>query len=174
MMRWWKLTGLAGACVCAIAASAAWAQTEGAAPSPSEQGSPAEQTAPASEAMRAMMREMMQEMMRQQRETGTTGPLEAERDDDDRPREGRDDMGARGMERRSGMMRGGPFGLRHGAHLRVMFAIVDANGDSMLSLQEVQDFHGRVFRAVDENGDGYVGMDEVQSFWRGRSDDNPR
>jgi Ca2+-binding EF-hand superfamily protein len=64
--------------------------------------------------------------------------------------------------------------MRHGAHLRVMFAIVDADGDGMLSLQEVQDFHGRIFRAVDENSDGHVGMEEIQSFWRGHRDDSSR
>jgi hypothetical protein len=120
--------------------------------------------------MRAMMREMMQEMMRRQRETGTVGLGEVERDDvDDRRWEGRDHMGGG-----AGMMRGAPFAMRHGAHLRVMFAIVDADGDGMLSLQEVQDFHGRIFRAVDENSDGHVGMEEIQSFWRGHRDDSSR
>ncbi|WP_245451234.1 EF-hand domain-containing protein [Borborobacter arsenicus] len=109
---------------------------------------------------------MMQEMMRQQREAGTSAN-DAERDDDDDDGRWtrRDHMGAR-MGWQGRMMRGAP--------VRVMFAIVDADGDGTLSLQEVQDFHARIFRAVDTNGDGQVAMEEVQSFWRGQTDDNPR
>lgn len=165
MARWLKLVGLTGAFALAIAVSAAWAQTG---VSSSGQGSSqAEQAASGPEGMRVMMREMMQEMMRQQREPGAVGADDAELDGNDHGRwMGRDHMGARGMGGRAHMMRG--------THLRVMFAIVDADGDGALSLQEVQDFHGRIFRAVDENGDGRVGMEEIQSFWRGQADDTPR
>lgn len=158
--RWWKLLGLTGACAFALAISPAWTQTG---------GNPAEQTAPGQEGMRSMMRDMMQQMMRQQFEPGET------RDDDDHGRwMGGDHMGARDMGGRGGMMRGAPFAMRHGAHLRVMFAIVDADGNGTLSLQEVQDFNARIFRAVDENGDGQIGMEEIQSFWRGPGDDTSR
>jgi hypothetical protein len=62
---------------------------------------------------------------------------------------------------RSGMMRG--------AGMRMMFAIVDADGDGALSLAEVQDFHGRIFNAADENGDGGVEMEEIEAFFHGAS-----
>lgn len=57
----------------------------------------------------------------------------------------------------------------HVAGMRMMFAIVDADGDGALSLAEVQDFHGRIFNAVDENGDGGVEMEEIESFSMGRA-----
>ncbi|MBX3572879.1 MAG: hypothetical protein KF694_11055 [Mesorhizobium sp.] len=41
-----------------------------------------------------------------------------------------------------------------------------------LALEEVQDFHGRIFNAVDQNGDGGVDVGEIQSFFHG-SDDEP-
>ena len=67
----------------------------------------------------------------------------------------------------------GPGGMRsemmHGARMRIVFAIVDADGDGALSLTEVQDFHGRIFDAIDENGDGGVEMEEIESFFHGSS-----
>lgn len=48
-----------------------------------------------------------------------------------------------------------------------MFAIMDADGDGVLALEEIQDFQGRIFNAVDQNGDGGVEMGEIQSFFHG-------
>ncbi|WP_353641153.1 EF-hand domain-containing protein [Mesorhizobium sp. WSM2239] len=123
-----------------------------------------------SDSMREMMRDMMREMMQEEpRAYGRRGDR-AERRGGDRWRHGawrdrhgseyRMDRGPRGM--RSGMM--------HGAGMRMMFAIVDADGDGALSLAEVQDFHGRIFNAVDENGDGNVEMEEIESFFHGSDD----
>jgi Ca2+-binding EF-hand superfamily protein len=61
-------------------------------------------------------------------------------------------------------------GMMHGAGMRMMFAIVDADGDGALSLAEVQEFHGRIFNSVDENGDGNVDMEEIESFFHGSGD----
>ncbi len=58
-------------------------------------------------------------------------------------------------------------GMMHGAKMRIMFAIVDADGDGSLSQTEVQNFIGRIFNAVDENGDGSVDMEEIRSFFHG-------
>ena len=58
----------------------------------------------------------------------------------------------------------------HGARMRLVFAIVDADGDGALSLNEVQDFHGRIFRAVDEDEDGMAEMEEIESFFHGPGD----
>jgi len=73
-------------------------------------------------------------------------------------REGRHGMGARMM---------------HGAGMRMMFAIMDANGDGALSQNEVQDLVGRIFNAVDNNGDGNIDMEEIQTFFHGASDQPP-
>lgn len=59
----------------------------------------------------------------------------------------------------------------HGARMRMMFAIVDADGDGALSQTEVQDFIGRIFNAVDENGDDSVEREEIRSFFRGGADE---
>jgi Ca2+-binding EF-hand superfamily protein len=55
----------------------------------------------------------------------------------------------------------------HGARMRLMFAIMDADGDGALSQGEVQDVIGRIFDAIDENGDGNIDMEEIQSFSHG-------
>jgi hypothetical protein len=48
---------------------------------------------------------------------------------------------------------------------------VDADGNGQLSLPEIQDFHGRIFKAVDGNGDSSVDMQEIESFFHGGSED---
>ena len=64
-----------------------------------------------------------------------------------------------GMMGRGGMMGGGM--------MRVMFAIMDADGDGALSLEEVQEVHARIFNAVDADGDGRVTPEEMQAFFHG-------
>ena len=63
-----------------------------------------------------------------------------------------------------------PQAMMHGAVMRMVFAIVDADGDGALSLTEIQDFHGRIFKAVDENSDGKVEMTEIEAFFHGEED----
>ncbi|GGK54826.1 EF-hand domain-containing protein [Salinarimonas ramus] len=65
-----------------------------------------------------------------------------------------------------GMMRGGR-GMEHGPMTRIMFAVMDADGNGALSLEEVQEFHARIFRAVDADNDGSVTQDEVRRFMTG-------
>ncbi len=127
------------------------------------------------EAMREMMREMMDEMMRR------GGPrADGEwRDRSDRYGERGERKGRYGMMHgdrmgRYGMMQGDRMGRRgpmHGAGMRLMFAVMDADGNGALSLEEVQDFHERIFNAVDDDGDGSITMDEIESFV-GKSDDD--
>ncbi|UCI18396.1 EF-hand domain-containing protein [Mesorhizobium sp. B2-1-8] len=57
--------------------------------------------------------------------------------------------------------------MMHGAAVRMMFAIVDANGDGSVSQSEIEDFVDRIFSAIDENGDGRVDMEEIQTFFHG-------
>jgi hypothetical protein len=118
-----------------------------------------------------MMREMMQEMVEREPRAGEDRGDRADRRGGDRWQHG-SGMGRRGMhdrdEMRGGGMRGG---MMHGVGMRVLFAIVDADGDGELSLTEVQDFHARIFRAVDVNKDGKVEMEEIKAFIRGTGND---
>ncbi len=59
----------------------------------------------------------------------------------------------------------------HGPAMKILFAVADADGDGALSLQEIQDFHARIFKGVDGNADGRVDMEEIQIFFHGRADD---
>ena len=51
--------------------------------------------------------------------------------------------------------------------MRMMFSLMDADGDGKLSLQEFQAAHERIFKAIDVNKDGFVTFEEMQSFIRG-------
>jgi hypothetical protein len=53
--------------------------------------------------------------------------------------------------------------------IRMMFALMDADGDGKLSLQEFQTAHERIFKAMDANKDGFVTQQEMQNFMRGTS-----
>ena len=181
-----KLTSLAAAGAFIFSVAPASAQTEetapgqpphqqGTQPSPSETGQPPESMR---EMMREMMQEMMQEMMLQR------GPQAGgERQDEAEPRgerrgHGGERMGRPGMRDGRDMRRDFGGGMRsgamHGAGMRVMFAIIDADGDGELSPQEVQDFQARIFNAVDEDGDGRVDLAEIQSFFHGSAEEPTR
>jgi EF hand len=75
-------------------------------------------------------------------------------------------MSERGMGMGPGMMGPGMMGHR-GGMLRIMFAIMDADGDGALSLEEVQDIHARIFKHVDADKNGRVTMEEIQAFFHG-------
>ena len=96
---------------------------------------------------------------------------EGRRDDDRNWKKGRrhdaERGGGRMHDRRGGHRDGIRSAMMHGAGMRMMFAIVDADGDGALSLAEIQDFHGRIFKAVDKNGDGKVKMTEIEAFVHG-------
>ena len=48
----------------------------------------------------------------------------------------------------------------------IMFAIMDADGDGALSLQEFQEVHARIFKHIDTDKDGRVKMEDIQDFFR--------
>ena len=48
--------------------------------------------------------------------------------------------------------------------MRMMFSLMDADGDGSISLQEFQAAHERIFRGMDQNKDGRLTMEEMQSF----------
>jgi Ca2+-binding EF-hand superfamily protein len=54
-----------------------------------------------------------------------------------------------------------------GMMMRVMFSVMDTDGDGALSLDEVQEAHARIFKHVDADNDGRVTLEEMQAFMRG-------
>ena len=64
-----------------------------------------------------------------------------------------------------GMMGGG--GMGPPFMMRMMFALMDADGDGTISLQEFQAAHERIFKAMDSNKDGKLTLEEMQAFIHG-------
>jgi Ca2+-binding EF-hand superfamily protein len=68
-----------------------------------------------------------------------------------------------------GMM--GMMGRDHGHHSsvvpRIIFSLMDADGDGKLTLQEWQAAHERIFKAMDTNHDGTVTLEEMEAFMHG-------
>ena len=67
-----------------------------------------------------------------------------------------------------GMMNRHPRGaMGGGMMMRMMFSLMDADGDGSISLQEFQAAHERIFKGIDQNKDGRLTMEEMQSFMEG-------
>jgi hypothetical protein len=64
-----------------------------------------------------------------------------------------------------GMMHGNPMGTPF--TMRMMFALMDADGDGTISLQEFQAAHERIFKAMDANRDGKLTPEEMKAFIHG-------
>ena len=77
-----------------------------------------------------------------------------------------------GMMGRGGMM--GPGGMHSGMMIRMLFALMDSDGDGTVSLQEFQAAHERIFKAMDANKDGRLTLDEIQAFMQGTRRSVPR
>jgi EF-hand domain pair len=67
--------------------------------------------------------------------------------------------GKHGMMGHRGMM--GPFAMR------MIFALMDRDGDGTISLEEFQAAHERIFKAMDTDKDGTVSQEEMLDFMRG-------
>lgn len=90
-----------------------------------------------------------------------------------------------GMMGQRGMMGGGMVG-RHGmtdggamkgcspVMFRVMFALIDSDGDGTISLQEFQAAHERIFKAIDSNKDGKLTEEEIMAFIHGTGRSAPQ
>jgi hypothetical protein len=73
----------------------------------------------------------------------------------------------RGEDGRAGR-RGGGATMAHGAAMRVVFALMDADGDGEVSLEEWLEAHERIFIHMDREGDGQVSMEDMMGFMMGR------
>ncbi len=51
--------------------------------------------------------------------------------------------------------------------MRMMFALMDADSDGTISLQEFQAAHERIFKAMDSNKDGKLTLEEMRAFMHG-------
>jgi hypothetical protein len=76
---------------------------------------------------------------------------------------GREMMGGYMMGR--GMMGRGAMGPPF--MMRMMFALIDADSDGTVSLEEFQAAHERIFKAMDTNKDGKLTLEEMQAFMHG-------
>jgi hypothetical protein len=77
-----------------------------------------------------------------------------------------------GMMGRGGMM--GPGGTHSDMMMRMLFALMDGDGDGTVSLQEFQAAHERIFRAMDANKDGRLTLEEIEAFMQGTRAPGPR
>ena len=87
---------------------------------------------------------------------------------------GQDTMGHMGGQDTMGHMCGGGHGMMgHGmmgrGMYRIMFALMDTDGDGTLSLEEFQAAHAKIFKAMDTNKDGKLTPAEIESFMSGGS-----
>jgi EF hand len=89
---------------------------------------------------------------------------------------GQDTMGHMGGQDTMGHMCGGMMGhgmMGHGmmgrGMYRIMFALMDTDGDGTLSLEEFQAAHAKIFKAMDVNKDGKLTLEEIEVFMRGGS-----
>jgi EF hand. len=76
------------------------------------------------------------------------------------------------MMGRGGMM--GPGSMHSGMMMRMLFAMMDNDGDGTISLQEFQAAHERIFKAMDANKDGHLTLEEIQAFMQGARGSVPR
>ena len=78
----------------------------------------------------------------------------------------------RGMMGQGGMMGRGMLGPP--VMMRIIFSLMDSDGDGTISLQEFQAAHERIFKAMDTNKDGRLTLEEMQAFMQGTRTAVPR
>lgn len=80
-------------------------------------------------------------------------------------------MMGRGMKGHSMM---GSDGMGPPIMFRMIFALMDADGDGTVSLPEFQVAHERIFKAMDSNKDGKLTLEETLAFMRGTRNPVPQ
>jgi Ca2+-binding EF-hand superfamily protein len=63
--------------------------------------------------------------------------------------------------------------MMHPFVMRLIFSLMDSDGDGTVSLQEFQPAHERIFKAMDANKDGVLTLEEMQNFMHGARRPNP-
>jgi Ca2+-binding EF-hand superfamily protein len=58
--------------------------------------------------------------------------------------------------------------------MRIIFALMDADGDGTISLQEFQAAHEKIFKAMDVDKDGTVSFEEMMNFMHGGKPSTPQ
>ncbi len=74
--------------------------------------------------------------------------------------------------RKHGMM--GHGGMMGPAAMRIIFALMDSDGDGTISLEEFQAAHERIFKAMDADKDGTLTPQEMHDFMRGPGKSAPK
>ena len=88
---------------------------------------------------------------------------------------GQGGMMGRGMMGQGGVMGRGMMGpMGPAMMMRMIFALMDGDGDGTISLQEFQAAHERIFKAMDTNKDGRLTLEEIQAFMQGTTRSVPR
>jgi hypothetical protein len=96
-------------------------------------------------------------------------PVQQQTESQPGSQEGAGMMGHGGMMGR-GMMGCGMMGGRAMGPpmmMRMMFALMDSDGDGTIELPEFQAAHERIFKAMDRNKDGRLTLEEMQAFMHG-------
>jgi len=57
--------------------------------------------------------------------------------------------------------------------MRMIFALMDSDGDGTISLEEWQAAHAKIFKAMDADKDGTVSFEEMMNFFRGTARSAP-
>jgi hypothetical protein len=73
------------------------------------------------------------------------------------------DQERRGMIGQGGMMDRGMGPIGGPVMMRIIFALMDSDGDGTVSLQELQAAHERIFKGMDTNKDGRLTLEEMQA-----------
>jgi len=94
------------------------------------------------------------------------GPMMQQQNQDDYHRYHGGMMGG-GMMGPGMMGQGCGRGVMGSLPMRIIFSLMDADGDGTVSLQEFQAAHERIFKAMDADHDGTVSFEEMQAFMRG-------
>ena len=134
-------------------------------------------------------RQLLERQLQERQLQGVQTPRRGVEDDNDQDGYGGGMMGWRygpGWRHHEGWRRGpmgpgmmgqggmGPGSMGSGMMMRMLFSLMDSDGDGTISLQEFQAAHERIFKAMDANKDGSLTLEEIQAFMQGTRRSVPR